>query len=337
LVDKKNGQTVLSKGNTFVFRNDNGNIYRYGYEEGCGFNNYNPTITALTGSITEKGPLRTVATASFRVATSSWTKEYNLVYTLYATEPFLRIDVTGSAADNTAVTVSFTFNSQISTYHHGTPYHWDTKAPFPYGLQNDFKVTMEATHNFLIPLSNGNTLGAIYHNGSPAWGVEGNAVVGVILRNSPSNCAGKGATGHDAATYTVSYAVRVPSSLGGPETGQPIKEAKAYNTPAVGVSIPKASFTTHPSTYSVASVISPSSAIITAAKPGEYNGNSAVFRVYVPSNSAQNVQVSVVNAFSSLKARMVTALEEPITGEITYSGGVASYRASVALTTFQLS
>jgi alpha-mannosidase len=337
LVDKRNGQTVLSKGNNFIFRNDNGNIYRYGYEEGCGFNNWNPTVTAGSGSITEKGPLRTVAVTSFSVATSSWTKTYNLVYTLYATEPFLRIDLTGSAADYTAVTVSFTFGSAISTYHHGTPYHWDTKAPFPYGLQNDFKITMEATHDFIIPLANGNALGAIYHNATPAWGVDGNSVIGVLLRNSPSDCAGKGAAGHDAGTYTVSYAVRVPTSLGGPETGQPIKEARAFNTPAVGVSVPKASFNSLPASYSLATVTSPSSAIITAAKPGEYDGNSAVFRVYNPSNSAQNVQVKLANTFaSSLKARLVTALEEPVTGDISYTGGVASYRQPVALTSFQL-
>jgi hypothetical protein len=45
-----------------------------------------------------------------------------------------------------------------------------------------FKVTMEATHKFMIPVgkqSNG-TLVAIYHSSVPSWGVLGNALYGML-------------------------------------------------------------------------------------------------------------------------------------------------------------
>jgi len=341
LFDKLGNAEVLSVGNALQFRNDNGNIYRFGYEEGCGFNNYNPTITPTVGTIVENGPVRIVISAGLSVVTSSWTRSYTLIYTLVQDEPFVRMSISGSAAPYTAVITQFTFNTNIDTYDHGTPYHWDYKSPFLYGLQNDFKVTIEATHDFIVPkASTGSILGAVYQNSTPGWGVlNSNSIVGVVLRNSPSDCAGKGAAGSDNDDHIVHYAIRVPSGLGPSSTGQALREARAFHTPLEAVFIPKAQFTTaRPQSFSLASVQSPATGIITAAKTGEYSKSSYVFRVYYPENTPTNVVVAVNTAVpSSSKVRLVTALEEPIEGStVSWSANRVSYKTGAALTTFQV-
>lgn len=339
LVDKRTGLPVLEHGNVLSFRNDNGNIYRYGYEENCGFSDYNPTITPLSGSIIENGPVRVTAQASIRVQTSTWTNEYTLTYSVVASEPFVRIAVTGAASDYTAVVTNFRFRDQVDFYQHGTPYHWDTKTPFPYGYQSDFNLTIEAVHDYFVPYNRGGeALGAIFHNASLAWGASGVDVVGVILRNSPSDCAGKGAAGHDALTYTITYAVRIPSHLSHPSSGQVLKEARSYNNPAVGYYIGNAQFKTMPPSFSLATLQSPESGIITVAKPGEYEDSSTVFRVYQPTNSAQQVRVTLADTFSETStAQVVDALEEPLPNKIVKNDGRVEYTSSYAISNFKIS
>jgi len=339
LVDRGTGNNILVKGNALQFRNDNGNIYRFGYEEGCGFNDYKPTVTALPGKVVENGPVRVRVEAGIQVRTSAWTNSYNISYTLVAGEPFLRVQVSGAASDYTAVITEFEFNKDIATYEHGTPYHWDYKSPFPYGKQDDFKVTLEATHDFIIPkASDGTVLGAIYQNSTPAWGVSENqrSVYGVLLRNSPSNCAGKGAEGHDASPHDVSFAIRVPTGLTGAATGKALKEARAFHTPLQAVYIANPSFNRLPSTFSLGTVTSPSTGIITVAKLGQYDGNSVFFRVYQPENVAAQVEIGLPSLFNNFNPQLATALEEPLQDPISFSGSQVSYKASNALTTFAL-
>jgi len=336
LLDKRSNKQVLKNGNVINFRNDNGNIYRFGYEEGCGFNDWAPTIQAQTGVVVEKGPLRTVVSAGLTVSTKDWTRVYQLTYALHASEPFMRISLTGSAANFTTVFTNFNFAENIANYDHGTTYHWDNKEPFPYGLQNDFKVTIEAAHDFFIPKANGNALAAIYHNSTPSWGVLQNSVVGALLRNSPSNCAGKGAAGHDAGSYTVHYAIRVPTALAGAETGQPLREALSFNTRVEAMTVDHPDFATVPSSFSLASV-TPASAILTVAKPGEYKADSTVFRVYQASNKPTPVVVSLSSKYKSTdKVQAVTSLEEPLGSAISYRNNQVSYNAQYALTSFQV-
>ena len=145
----------------------------------------------------------------------------------------------GVAEENTSVLTNFKFPSKIENYWHGTPYHWDTKQPGSFGYEpyvhlflffnyfshvndRDFQVIIEATHNFIIPYSSssGTALGGIYHSSVPAWGVLGDTLIGVTLRNTPEvSCANKGAAGSDYGVHIIEYALRVPSGLSAPITG----------------------------------------------------------------------------------------------------------------------
>jgi len=342
IYDKATSANMVQSVNQLQFRYDNGNIYRYGYEEGCGFSDIQPVIMPGDASIIENGPVRITVQAMITVQTDSWTNTYVFTYSLVSTESFLRISVTGAAPEFSSVLTQVIFSDDIDTYEHGTPYHWDWKEPFPYGLQDDFKVTIEAVHDFLIPKnSEGTILGAIYHNNTPAWGVvdNGSIVYGVLLRNSPSNCGGKGAEGHDKGTHTVSYAVRVPSGFSGSATGQPIKEARGYHTPLVGRYIPNPSFSKLPAKFSLGVLAFPQTGMLTVSKPGEYDEDSTFLRVYVPDNTQQVVQIILPSVFSpsTYTPSLTTALEEPAPGSITWgAGNSVSYVPSGALSTVQL-
>jgi len=343
-LDKKLGKNIVQFANQLQFRNDKGDIYRFGHEEGCGFDDYNPQITPQDGVSLENGPLRVTVQASIDVKTVSWLKTYTIQYSLAANEPFIRVSVIGSAADFTTVLSATKFNDIIDTYEHGTPYHWDYKSPFPYGKQNDFKVTFEAAHDFvLVKNSAGSVLGAIYLNSTPAWGVseDNTTLYGVILRNSPNGCGSKGATGHDADTHTVTFAIRTPSQLLTAVSGQPLQEARAFHTPLIVKYVPNFSATTLPQTFSLASIVSPKSGIITVAKLGEYDGNSVFFRVYIPDNAPTPITISLSSIFSASKydALITTSLEEATSTVIPVQWGnqtTISFKPAGALTTVQL-
>jgi len=136
LVDKKapgGPRSVLQKGNLLQWRFDGGNIYRYGFEEGCGFDLYNTNIVPSAPILVEKGPIRTVVRVMISMSATTPRilnpQNYTIEYTLVKGEPYLRINVTGSAAGTSAVMTSFQFNNQINNYTHGTTYHWDWKQP----------------------------------------------------------------------------------------------------------------------------------------------------------------------------------------------------------------
>ena len=118
----------------------------------------------------------------------------------------MRINVTGATAGTSAVITGFQFNSPINNYTHGTTYHWDWKQPFAFGKQPDFKLTMEATHDFVGVMDTQNKYqGAIYHSATPSWGVQGNTLYGVLFRNAPGGVAGCNGYGADGTDTEVSY------------------------------------------------------------------------------------------------------------------------------------
>eukprot|EP01125_Pyxidicula_operculata_P002008 TRINITY_DN11987_c0_g1_i1.p1 TRINITY_DN11987_c0_g1~~TRINITY_DN11987_c0_g1_i1.p1 ORF type:complete len:943 (-),score=231.60 TRINITY_DN11987_c0_g1_i1:86-2863(-) len=335
LIDKLTGDVVSHHANFLEFRNDQGDLYRFGYEEGCGFDKYAISVVPGSGKVIDNGPVELAFQATINVKTSSWSNSYVITYTLDSEQPFLQIAVTGSASNYTSVLAGFTFSDNIPSYSHGTTYHWDTKLPFPYGLQNDFKVTMEATHDYVIPTkADGSFFGAVYHNSTPAWGVLGSTLYGVILRNSPSDCAGKGASGHDNLVHTVTYALRVPSGLGLPRTGHPLKESRALYQPVIATYVPNAFFGTLPSKYSLATVLTPPSGIITVAKPGEYDNQSTVFRVYVSDNVEKNVKVRVAGFSQNSSVKLVTSLEDNVSGQVAWDGKFVEYTSTNVISNF---
>eukprot|EP01125_Pyxidicula_operculata_P009095 TRINITY_DN3008_c1_g1_i3.p1 TRINITY_DN3008_c1_g1~~TRINITY_DN3008_c1_g1_i3.p1 ORF type:complete len:632 (-),score=150.91 TRINITY_DN3008_c1_g1_i3:22-1917(-) len=323
LVDKTTGKTNIVNGNTLKFLYDRGNIYRFGYEEKCEFYPLNNTlsITASDGMILENGPLRTTFQATLTAVSTSplrFTENYTVQYSLQADESFVRVKVIGRAPNYFTIATSLQFQENITKYEHGTPYHWDYKSPFPYGNVQNFKITFEAVHNFFLPLnSQNNLLGAVYHNGSsPAWGVIGDTLYGVILRNTPEDrCANKGAFGSDSDYHNINFAVRSPSGLSSSVTGQPLRESLFYHSP------PTAYFSSTlnpssrlPQSFSLASVVNNlpfNNTFITTVKQGSISRDKLFVRLYNSGNKKLQVNLIMDKRFTPTSTpNPSTSLEE---------------------------
>jgi alpha-mannosidase len=236
----------------------------------------------------------------------------------------LRLSVTGKAPSNTSIMVKFPFTFPVDTIAHGTPYHWDGGKMTLYWKPPVFYPTQ----NFLIPLNNNNqTLAAIYHGGIPSWGYdEKGALIGNVLRNTPGgnySCPhGYGAEAADNGTHTQHFALRVPYGLGGPGTGQPLRESLCFQTPFKACIVPEqlpGETRTRPGNYSLASVSTaangPCPAIITSVKVAEDNPANLIVRLYQPTNNPLDVKVSLGPIEPGIvKTIKVTALEAQLEG-----------------------
>jgi len=299
-------------GNEIVFYNDGGDIYRFGYEEDyCTFKATNVSwaihkITVDTITVLEKS----VTVTKSATLQNGLRSSYTVTYRLRQGERFLRISTTGSAPNSYTVMVKFPLNApNIDNIMAGTPYHWNSLTPLKYGSYPDFNSTMWATHDFVMPRSNGKALAAIYHASTPAWTSMGNNLYGVILRNTYGDgCNGYGANGNDTGVHTQEYALRIPSGLGLPVTGQPLREARNYNTPMEAVSVSARSGGKLPVNFSLASTTG--NAFITAAKWNYDNPNALIVRVYQPANTRINSSMSL--ALTLTKSSAVSALELPL-------------------------
>lgn len=167
---------------------------------------------------------------------------------------------------------------------------------------------MEATHEFLAPFSTlGDFFAAVYHQSTPAWGVDSSSLYGNILRNAPGGtpgCASYGADGSDTDIHSVVFAFRVPSGLTDPSTGILIssficrghiilmafiigaiqRESKTFVNPLIAVTSNGALNESIPSSYSIATITPSSAAFLSAAKSGTFEPNATILRVVNPSN-----------------------------------------------------
>jgi hypothetical protein len=80
-------------------------------------------------------------------------------------------------------------------------------------------------------------------------------------------------------------------------TGQPLKEANIFHTPLQARFLTNAKFSDLPTQFSLATLVEPSSGLITAAKLGEYNSMSQIFRVYIPDNQPRKVVIYLADTF----------------------------------------
>lgn len=331
-------------GNALTFYNDpNGNLYRYGNEtEGSlGMSLASPTFTAGNPVVLESGPLRVTLQAQLTVSLKHTTYIYLLTYSLVANEPFVRMEVSGTTPTQTSVFVRFPFaGGSVASLSRGTTYHWADNAMVLYWEPPVFW----ATHNFVIPrTSDGTALAAVYQEGMPSWGYDGNgALLGNILRNNYDGTQPYGAGAWDYGLHTQRYALRIPDNLGDPTTGQPLQEALRFVTPMVARTIapPPLSSNSYPATYSLASVSSPSSAILTAAKPADTASADLILRIYQPTNTAQSV--ALTTAVDASGATVQTALEgafqfqSPNATITSASSGGATVQMNNALATVRL-
>jgi len=247
---------------------------------------------------------------------------------------------TGSAAAGTSVMVHFPTVGPIDRLLHGTPYHWDLKQPERAG-----HLTFEATHDFVVPQFHGKARLAIFHAGVPAWAVRPDGlVIGALWRNAQQErCDFYGAMGSDDHTVTVSYALRIPRGIRSPRSGAQLREALAFETPALATVGRPAG--TLPRTLSLASV-TPAPAIITAAKEGTEDPDTLVLRVYQPTNRPLRVHVRTRARLHfpqhPIGLQGMTALETPLSDEdgrgLRLHGGVYhfTFTAKRALTSIGL-
>lgn len=150
----------------------------------------------------------------------------------------------------------------------------------------------------------------MYHAGMPAWAFDANgALIGCLLRNTPGD-GSQGAVGSDPAPHTQHYALRVPTGLGAPETGQPLQEALGFHTPLLAARMPDGEqydgMLTEPQA-ALAALPAGSPAVLTAAKPGSYDPTSLVLRLYQPTNTSQKLDVAL--PIRPRSAQPVTATE----------------------------
>ncbi|MBC8755465.1 hypothetical protein H2O64_12380 [Kordia sp. YSTF-M3] len=324
VIDKATGNNILSaNANEIVFYKDSGDIYRFGYETGCGFTedtNVSYTIQSITADTTNA--LNKSITIKKQYTVDKITFPYTITYSLRQGEPFLRISTTGTAPNSQVypqpsytVMVKFPLASKVNAMDVGTPYHWNTVYPMEYGSNTDFNATMWATHDFVVPKdSNGATLGAIYHSATPAWTSDSNMLYGVILRNTPGgNCShGYGANGSDRDEHTQEYALRIPSGLASAKTGNPLKEARQYNTPMVAIAATGNG--NLPSQYSLASTTGNTNTLITAAKWSSVNTDDLILRTYQASNTTTTETINLAKSPSGCE--IVTALEKSFVNSI---------------------
>jgi alpha-mannosidase len=374
LVDVGLGQDLIERGrvaNDLLFYADGGDEYSFGMESSSP--EWVPTSVAdslsnFTAEVLEAGPLRVTVRTTATYDDGTTTIEYVRDYVLHANEPMLRMRTSGAAPmlqaganQGSSVLVAFPLAWPIASVQHGTPCHWTAVQPGIYW--ND--QTFLSTHQFVIAQDSGsNALAAIYHAGVHAWGLSyqwnggsfdpNNGVLyGCLWRNGDGHYyaswvadtpPGGWQLGTDPEVHVLEYALRIPSSLGAPATGAPLRESLAFSSPLLAR--PLAPWTGELSdSASLASTSSPE-AIVTVAKPGSVSPGDVVFRVYQPSNASLEVSLTLddrVLAGGQATARGQTALERDLDPaaagrlNVQLNGSTVTFTAPTALTTIAVS
>ena len=333
LLDVKNGNAeVLSgTGNSIAFYSDHGDIYQFGNEKGAAMPQIGVTVTTsgawLGAMVMESGPLRSWLRTAVLIEVNGTPTRFVRDYILCAGEPFLRMTTTGAAPASTSVMAAFPLASSVTAITHGTLYHWTDVQPLS-GFWGP--PLFRPTQDFLLPQdAQGSTLAAVYHAGMPAWAFDAHgALIGCLSRNTPGDYW-HGASGSDPAPHTQRYALRVPTGLGAPETGQPLREALGFHTPLIAAALPQGNQYGGMLTAaeaSLAALPAGSPAVLTVAKPGSYDPTSLVLRLYQPTNTSQTLAVTLPSTPSA--AELVTATETAWSG----GGSAAPAKGGITVT-----
>ncbi len=332
MIDKHTGREMIAAGsvaNAFGVYRDDGGLYRFGDEmDGCNLAPDGALESAVgAATVIESGPLRARVTAQVTLDGQTFEKEYRLV----AGEPFLRMRSSGAAASATSVLARFPLAGSIDDLAYGTAYHWHHEAPARAGA-----LSFEATHDFLIPRGQGTPLAAFFHAGVPAWAAQtGGTVIAALWRNAHrERCDLYGASGTDADTHSVDYALRVASGVTDPERGDQLREALGFEVPIQAlVAAPSGAL---PRSFSLASA-SPASAIITAGKAATADPTTLVFRIYQPTDAPLPVMLETAAprrfpATWRLGIHAQTALESPLPAAAAARLGLSGSAEAVGFT-----
>ncbi len=327
LVSKKPLLAPNTVGNSFSVFKDQGDNYAFGNEPWGGSTGWSelPISARVEGPglgarVLEVGPLRGRAVATVEYALGGGhTMRVTREYQIHRGEAMIRMITRVAAPYETSVLVRFPLANTVQDIVHGTPYHWTSQQPLALWPAPLFRPT----HDFVLPRANNTIQCAIYHSAVPGWAIDGDgALVGCLARNTVNGYAQ--VLGADPVEQTLCYALRAPSGLGDPSTGQPLREARAFATPVEAAGSPGLAWSVGtgnpggnlPHTDSLAATNS-SSAILTVAKPliqadGTTDPSTLVLRLYQPTNANQTVNVALGSQWStSTSAAAITALEDP--------------------------
>lgn len=300
------------------------------------------------------------------LSTSAAKETYDLVYTLHAGEPFVRIEVSGKAPTSQSSVVSastFAQRGQLPDgLTHGTPYHWNDVEPVRYW----YGPTFQATHDYVLPTVGGQAIASVLHGGTPAWCRDQGAsltdppstLLGVLFRSADD--PSRGAAGTDPDRHTQSFAIGVPGAGLDPTTTAPLQQALAYQTP-LAARVVTGAITgpfAPPASAQLAAVTGPGLVRAARTQPGSQStainatGVSSgvptafVLRLYTPGNQAASLAVSLPWSSKSqpIAASLVTALERPLPkaglpnppSSVTTGGTTVTVAAGTALTTLRV-
>lgn len=258
------GESYLQPGalaNALQIWTDEGNIYQFGMEyiesSGCGTGKFEAEGSALetgAGAVVEAGPVRYRFSGSLTDSKSGivYTTQYDLV----AGEALVRITTTGAAPQRdgpiqgTSVLASFdmqTAQGEVgNVLEYGTSYSWENRSP----ARSWSGLTFRATHDFAeLVAEDGPAVAAVYHDGIPAWTIDGSTLLGCLFRNTPGG--NRAASGTDSDPHTQSYTLDVRPSRA--STGGPLRTA-LYASTAVRAAVIGESTGTMPTSAQLASV-----------------------------------------------------------------------------------
>jgi hypothetical protein len=181
---------------------------------------------------------------------------------------------------------------------------------------------------------------AIYHNGIPAWTIDGSILRGCLLRNAPGTQ--RGANGTDTDPHTQRYTLDVSAQPA--VIGYPLRTALYAHTPLHAAFVNTAVEATMPVAQQLASVAQ-SDALLRVAKmnsPTEAGGRNLILRIQQQGMSAQQLDIELpflASGGTIVWPTIVTALETVPENPpaVTLSGTTASFLADRALWTMSVS
>lgn len=340
------GKSYLPPGNlvnSLQIWNDSGNIYQFGME----FTNYcnqgqfafGSSLVGGEGMQVEAGPIRWRFLANLSDTSGNpYTTEYELI----RGETLIRITTTGAAPSGTSVLTSFSVpgpqGALPDMLEYGTSYHWENRDP----QQSWSGLTFRASHDFAqlvatLPMQADVATAAVYHDGIPAWTIDGGTLRGCLLRNTPGGVRAE--SGTDTGVHEQRYTFDVLPSRA--STGYPLRTALYVSNPLSGVAL-GAPTGTMPEAAQLASVAQPD-ALIRVGKigPPVGEGRSLILRVQKARDGSQPLDVNLPflaqRGLSS--AAIVTALEttpDRTPPPLSVVGTTASFVADRAVWTLQI-
>ncbi len=326
--------------------NDSGNLYQFGMEftSGCstGSFRFKSPLTGGTGTPVESGPIRWRFLANLKdFSGNAYTTQYDLILG----ETLVRITTTGAAPGTTAenspgysVVTSFHMQTAAgataSVLEYGTSYFWENRNP----QQSWRGLTFRASHDFAqLATSAGDAIAAVYHNGIPAWTIDGSILRGCVLRNTPAG--GRGAWGSDTDSHTQAYTLDVSAQPA--ISGYPLRTSFYAQTKLYAAVVASTTAATMTATAQLASVAQ-TNAVLRVGKTDAPSaaGRNLILRVQQSCTEAQQLDIDLpfLGNSGQIQPEIVTALETVPARRtvVRLNGTTASFRADRAVWTMKV-